>query len=85
MSNSKKCPVCRAELKHDFKFCTECGERISKTLIIKNKIEGKKQKEITKTIKCPSCRETTQIQGSTGIRVMVIYPKCKTKDFFQFC
>ncbi|UCF13332.1 MAG: zinc ribbon domain-containing protein [Thermoplasmatales archaeon] len=85
MSNFKKCPVCKTVLQHDFKFCTECGEKISKTLEIKNKIEGKKQKEITKTIKCPSCGETTQIQGSTGDRVTVICPKCKTKGFFQFC
>ena len=79
-----KCTKCGAELQHDFKFCTECGERISKTLEIKKKIEEKKRKEITKTIKCPSCGETTQIQGNIGARVTVICPKCNTKGFFQF-
>lgn len=39
---------------------------------------------IIKTIKCPSCGETTQIQGSIGARVAVICPKCSTKGFFQF-
>lgn len=80
----KKCPLCGAELKHDFKFCTECGERISKTLKVKNKIEGKKQKEITKTFKCPSFRETTQIQRSTGAEVTVIWLKFKIKGFSNF-
>ena len=84
MSNSTKCLVCGTELRHDFKFCPECGERISKTVEIKKKTEEKKQKEITKTIKCPSCGETFQIRGSMGARVTVICPKCNTKGFFQF-
>lgn len=82
MSNLTKCPVCGAELQNDFKFCTECGERISKT--IEKKTEEKKQKEITKTIKCPSCEETTEVKGNLGDKITVICPKCSTKGFFQF-
>ena len=39
---------------------------------------------IIKTIKCPSCGETTQVQGGIGTRVTVICPKCNTKGVFQF-
>lgn len=84
MSNSTKCPVCGAELRQDFNFCPECGERFSKIGEIKKKTEEEKRKELTKTIKCPSCGETSQIQGSMGARITVICPKCNTKGFFQF-
>ena len=59
---------------------------ISSVVIFKTPVptEEKKRKEITKTIKCPSCGETTKIYGVPGERVTVICPKCNTKGFFQF-
>lgn len=45
---------------------------------------AKKKEKITKTIKCPSCGETKQVQGRIGDRVMVTCSKCNSKGFFQF-
>ncbi len=53
-------------------------------IINRRGMEKKEIKIITKTIKCPSCGKTTQVQGGIGTRVTVICPKCNTKGVFQF-
>lgn len=59
---------------------------ISSVVIYKTPVptEEKQREKIIKTIKCPSCGETQEVQGVLGERVEVTCKKCNGKGVFHF-
>ena len=64
----------------------ESGKPIKQQTVVQTeKVETETfKKSITKNIKCPSCEEIKEVQGTLGERVKITCSKCNMKGVFQF-